>query len=236
MDELLNLLSELDWFALAERVEAGGSALEVARRYFDLLNELYWKQKDLPRAIVVGTLGIHYALLRAAEQDRTTEAITARELRGVAKQMAYNIGSFAWPGWAEPGIAIGQAELASGRNAAQLNLRLAVELNRPPDRMANAHWLVGAYALADGRTTDAVTAFDRAAALNLLSADRASSAMNQAYTALAKLAVEPHSVARDDEFNNALKAIETVESEDSSFYVHQLKTARGVFVRSNAPW
>lgn len=226
MDDILNLPDDLDSFAVAQRIESTGPPLEVARRYADLINELYWKRKDLPRAIVMGTLGIHYAMLRADDDA------AGSELRGVAKQMAFNLGSFAWPGWAEAGITITPAALAAGRDAARLNLRLAIELNRPPDRVANAHWLVGAYALADGRTDEAVAAFERAAALDDSVTELAAAAMNRGYVALARLALEPNSLAREQVFVTALKAIEAVESEDSLFYLDQLKTARGVFART----
>ena len=70
------------------------------------------------------------------------------KLRSSAKALAYDIGSFTWPGWEEPRISPTADELAAGRDCARLNLRLAIELQKPPERVSMAHWLLGAHALA----------------------------------------------------------------------------------------
>jgi hypothetical protein len=71
-------------------------------------------------------------------------------LRQRAKHLAYNAGSFTWPGWREAEIDPSPADLAFGMDCARLNLRLAIELNRPPMGLSKAHWLIGAHAMALG--------------------------------------------------------------------------------------
>jgi hypothetical protein len=226
MDSVLELLRNGgDSLAAAQLVERDVTELShigVAKRYSALVNDLYWKGKEVSFAIWLGRFGAHYCLTHAAKRGDAA----ALELRSIAKQLAYNMGSFAWPGWAEPGITLSEADLAAGRDAAKLNLRLAVELNRPAKGMSNAHWLIGAYALADGKTPEAVAAFDRAAALG---DDAAAAAMNRAYASLAQLAADRHNTLLQQAFADALAALPAA-GPDGSAYAEQLQSARHVFV------
>jgi hypothetical protein len=229
LNEITDLLrGGADTFAAAEWVERDGAAIghvAVAKRYAELITELYWKAKNLSAAIALGRLGIHYCLTHASPPPPAE----ASELRGIGKGMSFNIGSFAWPGWAEPGITISDADLAAGADAAKLNLRLAIELQRPPKAMSNAHWLMGAYAIVDRRTADAVDYFERAVALSEAAYDPAAAMMNRAYASLARLAAEPASVDREVEFTKAMKDLNAMQSDDAAFFVKQLITARQVF-------
>jgi hypothetical protein len=229
LGQLQRLVQAGDLCSVSEQVEgvAGqdDDAAAVWKRYAELANDLYWKAKDLTAAVKVSQLGIDYCLgksaLYAAEQRDA--------LRGQAKALAFNLASFAWPGWAEPGITIDDTHLAAGRDAAKLNLQLAIELNRPAKPMSNAHWMVGAYAIVDRQFDEAVAAFERAAAFNQTAKDDAAAAMNRAYAVLARLAAAPHDPAFQAAFNSSLDAIRQTKADDASFYVEQLQTARQVF-------
>jgi len=203
---------------IAQQIGSHGSADEIAKRYLDESNELYWKKKDLSGAIFAGQCGIIYCLERAAECD----AEQAERLHGAAKGLAYNIASFAWRGWDEKGITITAKDAEAGFRAAKLNLELAVMLRRGPKPMMNAHWMVGAYRLADARMDEAVGAFEEAGKFATQSADAAALGMCQAYMALAR--------KNDGEFESTLESIRKTNSEDAGFYVEQLQTARRVFV------
>src|SRR5438874_1452969 len=110
MYEVLELLrGGGDTFAAAELVErdaASAGHTAIGKRYFELINDLYWKAKDVSAAMSLGRLGVHYCLMHGTP-----------ELRDLAKQMAYNLGSSAWPGWAEPGVTITDADLVAGHDA-----------------------------------------------------------------------------------------------------------------------
>lgn len=226
MDEIIGILREQDSFAVAQRVESDGSAAEIARRYQELLRNLYWKSRDLRAAISVGRLGVHYCLMQATQSADDA----AKRLRGDAKQMAYDIGSFAWPGWAETGITIGEAEIHAGHDAAKLNLRLAIELQRPDKPMCNAYWLLGAHAIVDGRTADAIQNFAQAADYAGKAQDAAAAAMNRAYANLARLAATRGDAACERELHASIQVLDAMASEDSLAYAQQLRTAKGVFV------
>jgi len=223
IDEILKILRESDSYAAAQHIQRDGSADEIAKRYSELSKELYWKKKDVCAAISIGRCGILYCLIRSSECDGES----ADRLRGVAKGIAFNMASFAWPGWGEPGISITPADLAAGRDAAKLNLRLAVELRRPAEPMMNAHWMIGAYFLADGRTAEAIAAFENAERFGEQAEEPAAVAMCRSYSALARLAGDS---SCEGEFVESLGALRQIESKDSAFYVEQLETARRVFV------
>src|SRR4051794_17432075 len=100
---------------------------EVNKRAMDA----YWKAKDLNGAVALLIDGI--ACGQAAAKANPAEAT---QILGTVKAMAFNLASFTWPGWDEQGITITPEQLAAGRQAAELNYQLALELNRPPDKVA----------------------------------------------------------------------------------------------------
>jgi hypothetical protein len=89
--------------------------LLAANAYAALLNDLYWKDRSLPLTIAIGRAGIQHCLSRARP---AADAQIAERLKGAAKAMAYNVGSFTWDGWDEQGIAPGPTDLAIGMDAA----------------------------------------------------------------------------------------------------------------------
>lgn len=109
----------------------------------------YWKHKDLPGARRLLEEGIALAR-RQASPD-------------LEKPLQYDLASFCWPGWDEAGISPTEEDLLAGDRAAAENLRLAIELQRGPAGMANAHFMVGAYALVARRYAEAYEAFRRQA-------------------------------------------------------------------------
>ncbi len=203
---------------VAERIGREGSVDEIAKRYSQESNEQYWKKKDISAAMLIGQCGIIYCLERAGECDGEG----AERLRGAAKGMAFNLASFAWRGWDEKGITITTAHVDAGRMAAKLNLEMAVELRRGAKPMMNAHWMIGAYWLADGEMDQAVAAFEEAGKFAEQAEDIAAVGMCRGYAALAR--------GDGAEFAEAVSGLRSIGSEDAGFYVEQLETAKRVFV------
>jgi hypothetical protein len=230
MNDIRELLRTTDTFAAIEHVQRDGTPLEIAARYQSLVGDLYWKAHDLPAVVAIGHGGINYCLSQSLVAGTPAEA--TQKLRSTAKALAYNIGSFTWPGWEEPGIHPGPADLAAGRDCAKLNLRLAVELAKPPDRVSMAHWLVGAHALAAADFDNAVAEF-RTAQDVLPATDPACQRLepcNMGYLSIAQLCKNPddsEASARLDEVVGRLKAR---SDEDASEYLKQLETARRCFM------
>lgn len=165
----------------------------------------YWKAKDLPAAKAKLEEGI--ALARSVG-DAAEE-----------KAMNYDLASFCWPGWDEPGIEIAEDDLAAGEKAADENLRLAEELKRDHGPMANAHFMVGAYQLARGRSTEAQASFRRQREHASAAEDRAGVLLAEGYLSLASRGTA----------EEAAGALRNSGLENGIFFADQLDTAARVF-------
>jgi tetratricopeptide (TPR) repeat protein len=213
--EIRTLANTADTYAAIEAIANSGDSLSVAKQYLTLVTELYWKAKDLTHVMALGAAGITFGLTRAVAESDTD---TAEQLRGTAKAIAYNLGSFCWPGWAEPRIDVGQKECAFGYDAARCNLRLAIELKRPPKAMSNAHWLVGAHELARRDFDRAIESFEKAKHAET----RAMDLMADGYR---ELAVHLQSDGRNAQPLEAAKtALLNEGSEDAKAFAEQLTT------------
>ena len=94
----------------------------------------YWKDKDL-----------------ASTRRLLEEGIaTARHL-DPEKPTQYDVDPFRWPGWNEVGIFPMEDDLRAGERAARENLRLARTIGRESGALAGAHFLLGAYPIAERR-------------------------------------------------------------------------------------
>jgi hypothetical protein len=155
-ETLVTLLEHVDAFAVAEHLQALGTPGEVSNAYDQLLRNAYWEHKDLRMVMLLGTAGIYYNFAHAklAADDEARMAF-----KSGAKRLAYNMGSFSWVGWDEPGITITPADKLRGLEAARLNLRLAIELQKPFDKVRAGAWLVGAQLLAAGQFAEALFQF-----------------------------------------------------------------------------
>jgi hypothetical protein len=224
MTDAQDLLRTAGSFAAIERLQRDASPLEIAARYQNLVNELYWKAHDLPAVISMGRAGILFCLAQPASAESET-------LRSIAKAIAFNVGSFTWPGWEEPGISPTAGEIAFGMDCARLNLRLAIELNKPAKALANAHWLIGAHALAAGDANSATQAFQLAHDV-VDASERTAQLLNLGYRAVAELSAQPGD-------SDALQRLDAITAElrdrgddDSKMFLTQIQTARRLFVRS----
>lgn len=160
-DRALQILEKKGTFETIEFLAAQADPLIATSAFLEVVRHLYWKRKDIQRTVVMAQAGIQFGLT-AAIALRDEEAGRAGEIRSAAKALAYDLGSFTWPGWDEPGIEIDAASLAFGREAARLNLRLAQELKKGPLPLSRAFWLVGAHDLARGEWESAIHHFAEA--------------------------------------------------------------------------
>src|SRR3954454_8130730 len=94
----------------------GLTPAERVKRLLELAKDAYWKQKDLARSVAFSEAAIWQGLA-GAEGDV--------ELRGLVKAAAYNLAANTWPGWNEEGVRPTAEQVAVGRAASELNLRLA---------------------------------------------------------------------------------------------------------------
>jgi hypothetical protein len=200
---LVTALEERDDAAARRFIEDEPDPARVLAMYHGAIRHLYWSAKDIHTLVRIGRAAIAYG--------------TTNDQLDALKPIAYDIGSFCWPGWNEPGITIDDDVLTLGAEAAALNLTLAVQLNRPPLARSMAHWLVGAHELAAGRCTEAAAAFERSRSLAAEAADEATELLAAACVA----------IACGSHWDEA--RFESVT--DGADLVLQLRTAQTVFTR-----
>lgn len=216
-EDTIQLLCESDTFAALQLIERDGKAVEIAQRYDELVRDLYWKAKNVAAVIVVARGGIHYCLTTMAEMNNYKD----RELfGGFAKKMAFNLASFLWPGWDEPGVSLSSGDIAVGLDAAKLNLRLAAELERPPERIEEAHWLLGAHFLAVGEPISALNEFEQASP--------GTRPLFDGYRLLAQIILGREGAPRM--FDDLLVSMRGQDDQDQQSNATQLATAHRVFV------
>jgi hypothetical protein len=219
IDEVAALVAGGNPDAAVELVQRDGAPADVAARFSALVRDLYWTAKDLPSVVVVARGGIQYCLRMMAE---ATSADARASFGGFAQVIANNLGSFTWPGWDEPGMAPGPDDLAAGRDAAELNLKLATELGYSAVRVQNAHWLLGAHLLAAGDAEGALAEFEQC--------NPVSRALFAGYVTLAEVVLGRAGAQRT--FDDVLDMIEARGGDDAALNRSQLATAHRVFAPS----
>lgn len=188
--------------------------------------DLYWKQKNLPAVVTLSEAGINHALSHAAG---SSDAALARRFRMAAKRLAYNLASFTWPGWNEPGITPTKLDLVAGLCAAELNVQLAEELHRPAQVQASALWTLGAQQLAAADYAKAIQTFERARAQARRGEDALQQRMLEGYALLAEHMATASDALLHERLQALVDALKKESSPDAVSYAEQLTTARDVF-------
>jgi hypothetical protein len=199
---------------------------EAMNTFEQAIMELYWKRKDLPVAITFGRAGVQYGMNEAREIEKTNRAL-ANEILAAVKTISYNVASFTWRGWNEPGIKIADSDEQLGFEYAVLNLRLAEMLDKPHLAMSRARWLVGAFHLAFGDLTEAKHEFASAASLARVAMAREDEMLNEAYVRLTALLTDSSNLKCIADFDAAREAL--LDVKEGQEYVHQIDTAKAVF-------
>ena len=106
---------------------AGETDPEVgAAGYRQAVRDAYWEAKDLGAVTSYASAGYAHCLSAAV----AAEEEAAHRLRSEAKALMYDLASFTWPGWGEPGVEVLERDLRIGFDAAITNLRLARDLDK----------------------------------------------------------------------------------------------------------
>lgn len=230
LEKVKALLKSSDTFKAIEFINAQGGPQVVAKRYADLVNDLYWQEKALFDVVTIARAGIQYSLTKAQELAESDSA-NAAQLRSTAKAIAYNLASYTWPGWDEKDIVISQADLNAGLDAAKLNLRLAIELNKGPKRLSMTYWVLGAQYLAVGEYEEAVRAFDSSKEEAREGKDGTSELLALGYIGVARIAEGTRKAEGQRQLDEAIAGLEKLKTEDSKFFTDQLRTVLKVFTR-----
>jgi hypothetical protein len=227
-DELLKSMEGRETLALAELLASEAGPLAALETIGEVVAALYWRRKDLPRVVLAGLAGIGAGLAAAGRE--TDDAERAR-LLGAVKALAYNIGSFTWPGWNEAGISPGATDLAAGLDAARLNLRLAVELRKGDLPVSRGHWLLGAHLASFGEFGAARRHFEEAALYAGQEQNSGERALAQAFAALVGVAMAEGDNRERAMSHEQLRAAFTAlsQADGGAGFAEQVRTAAGVF-------
>ena len=175
--------------------------IQTLSRADQRMRDLYWKDKDLAASLeqAAGALALESAAREAGE-----------EALGKVKTISYNVASFAWPGWAEPGIEITQEQAEIGMRAARLNIELGEELARPALPMSRGHWMLGGHLLTVGKSVDAARHFHEAVRLAEEAGEPGDIGISRACLAVARYLIEPcpETLAKIEEDVRSLAAVE----------------------------
>lgn len=227
--EIEELFQEGDEFRIVERMADAADPETAGERYATVVVSLYYSGRNLPAVVFLAGKGIDFNLAHAVRMENEGNPEAARRFRGLAKALAYDLASFTWPGWDESGIAIRTADLETGLRAAQLNLRLAEELERGPGPMANAYFILGGHALAAGDYGAAEEFFGRfgqvAADANL----RDLMILAEGYAVITSAASESGNPG-DYVLEPVRERFRDLLDEGAEFWIEQLETAWNVFV------
>jgi hypothetical protein len=223
-DKTLQLIKKKGPPAAIQQLNRMDDVLRALITYDEIIRDLYWNDKDLPAAIALAQAAIEHGL---AQAELTDNPELAFELRAKVKAISYNLASFTWPGWDEPGIDINPEQIAIGLEAAQTNLDMAVELNRDALPRAYAHWVLGVQHIAAGDLPGAKTNFNQCATLAEKAGEHSAVLLANGFAALADMLATSKNAQAKRQFT-AIKT-QFQEIEHGQDYIQQLNTAWKVF-------
>lgn len=224
IDKAFAYFTNQDLFMAIDYLNQQDGPLAVINTYSQLVRRLYWEEKNLPAVIIIALAGIQYGLMASTAASHPD---TAAKIKSVAKGLAYDLASFTWPGWNEPGIVIGLSDLAIGLEAAKANLRFANELDKGDLPLSRAYWMLGGHHLAGGNLSDAAACFnkteDYAAAANV----EAERLLAQGFSLITAMLESPGNTAIQDQLEQVKDHLARLEHGED--FIGQIDTAWSVF-------
>jgi tetratricopeptide (TPR) repeat protein len=222
----VDYIRNVDTFAAIDYICKQDDPFSVTSSFNDLIGHLYWENKDLAGVVALGRAGIQYGLAAASKADEVNPE-AAKAIRLKTRALAYNVASYAWPGWDETNIEPNATDVALGYDAAKLLVRMVEEMDAEPIKYARAFWLLGGYQLAAGKSQRAEQSYNESAKY----ADKASA---KGEVLLAK-AFALFAVAQaDSNQGNQSEAIEKIKAalgkeEHGPDFIEQIEAASRVF-------
>ena len=177
--------------------------------------------------VAVSRAGIQYCSDQA-EMAAASDMEKSYTLRSAAKQLAFNLASFTWPGWNEPGINLQPLQVEAGLDAARQNLRLALEPDKGDLPLSRAYWMLGGHLLAARALAGAEANFRRAAMYAVRADAPADEMLAHAFASLAYWMIKPQSAGHRLTYEKAWERLAVLKDGDA--YQLQLDNARSVFM------
>lgn len=194
---------------------------DAADAYGQAMKSAYWEHHDVALVTAIAYAGAGRLLALAEEADDPDEA---HEAKTAVRGLMYDLASFSWPGWDEPGVSISSDAQAAGLSAARACFALTAELGMEDLARSRAHWMLGAHLLMAAAPVEAGDQFSLAGQ----AADRAGAdaevSLSSGFAALAALAAG--AAGAEDALVSALDELRAVDGGD--MFVEQVETARRV--------
>ncbi|MBN1593418.1 MAG: hypothetical protein JW941_09275 [Candidatus Coatesbacteria bacterium] len=226
-DKVKSLLIEGDSFEAVSYVNGLGEPLEVARHYASLVGELYSKERSVPSMLFLGRAGLQYCLTKA-DDLAVQDPDLSRKLKGAAKVISFNLSANTWPGWGDEGITFSRQDSIAGLDAAKLNLRMVRELGEGPDPLSVSHWAIGSQYMALGEYEKALAAFEASKGEAIVGNNKAGELLALGYIGITNILAKQIDRGKG-ELDEAIAGLEGLDTEDSRFFIDQLKTALDIF-------
>ena len=215
------LLDRGEYDEAIKQFESTGDANGISAEYVPLIIDIYWGTKDIDAVVRLAHAAMAYCQRHA---DASADEALQKKLHLRAKSTAYNLGSFTWPGWNEPGVALTPEHVRAGYDAARQNLELAQALDRPPSAMSNAWWLLGAHHMTAGELDGAIDAFTRSVSFAQEAGKADGAAMARGYAAITRMLTG--NPGADASFERTCSELEAMNEEDSAFFAQQFRDVR----------
>ena len=191
---------------------------EQIQNFDQVMRHTYWQNKDLPATIQIGKAGVKLGQsLADTYPDQTSE------INSQIKTIQYNLASFTWPGWDEPGIEISLEQVQIGLAASQENLRLAIELKKDAIRLSRAYWMLGGMEMAVKDYANAKEHFAQAEGFAHQAGSQAEALLAQGFEVLTGILADPD----DETLSKDLEQTKTslLAEKDGEFFVKQIDDA-----------
>lgn len=225
-DRALAVFRDSDSVAVVVLLTDHPNPLLAAQAFGLVMRQLYWKEKNLPATLAFGRAGVQHGL-SAAARLAVTDPAQADQLRSIAKGLCYDLASFTWPGWDEPGIVLTPADIAVGLDAAKANLRLARELEKGDLPLSRAHWMLGAQLLASREHAAAQASFQLAALHARKAGVEAEGLLSDGFCQLTQLLAGDDPAPRRQALAQISAKLKPLP--DGEFFASQITTAEKVF-------
>ncbi len=228
LSETLRLMKEVDWFAAAAYLNHQPDQLASLELYNKLIKHLYYENKNMPAVVAMARSAIQFGLA-AGEALEASDREQATKLLERTRAVSYNLASYTWPGWDEPGIEIGVGDLAQGLDAANVTLRLTEAFDMGALRLSRSHWMLGAHLMAADMLSEAALSFNNAAILAEEAGAQAEVLLARGYSAIVGLMLTTADQAAANQFEEV--KIDLVQKEYGEIFIGQLDTTRRVFLQ-----
>lgn len=226
LEAALAILKSEGSLAAVDFLAAQDSAPLAVDAFLKLATEAYWKQKDLGAVIVLTGAGTQLALATAKSLE-ASEPEPAAKVGRAAKAMLYNLASFAWDGWDEPGIAIGATERRVGLDAARANLKIALRLEHPNSKLRRDYWMLGVHQISAGDYSGARTNLQKSADYAQQDSARGEELLALGFLSLVDQLADPQEPRHQEEWARIRE--ELLGLEHGADFAGQVETAGTVF-------